>query len=77
MFTDTEIGLMMRHNRQMSTFTRDAQRLVDSKDTQIENLRLALAASRAANRDLKADVGRARLDDILAMRALKARAKAH
>ncbi len=74
MFTDVEIGLMMRHNREMGALTRDAQRLVDRKDSQIRNLQFALAASRAANAGLRADVGQSRLDDMLMIRALKARA---
>lgn len=77
MFTDTEIGLMMRHNREMNTLTRDAQALVDHKDRQIAKLHRALEATRKVNSSLLADVGRSRIDDILAVRALKARSKAH
>lgn len=76
-FTDVEIGLMMRHKREMNGLAGDAQRIIDRQHVQLQNLRFALEAQRAINGDLKADVGRSRIDDILAIRALKKRATAH
>lgn len=77
MFTDVEIGLMMRHQREMKGLTSDAQTLVDRKDRQIAKLHRALESAWLVNSSLLADVGRSRIDDILVVRALKARSKAH
>lgn len=77
MFTDTEAMLMIRHRNDVNAVVSDAQRIVDRQDRQIANLRHALEAARLVNSSLLADVGRSRIDDILAMRALKNRAKAH
>lgn len=47
MFTDTELGMALAHGRQMKSFGRDAQGLVDELDNDITVLRAQLAAVRA------------------------------
>ena len=69
MFTDTEIGLVMRHRREMAAFAQDAQSIVDGKDATIARLQRQLAAERGKNSDLVLDRGRAR-NDILARRLI-------
>lgn len=77
MFTDTEVGMAMAHQRQMRAFGHDAQALVDELDRDIIGLRRQLAAAKAENANLKKSLGDRALDDLAALRALKARAGRH
>lgn len=77
MFTDTEVGLIMRHNREMSSFTADAQRLVDRQDREIAKLRRQLSAAQTDAAELRREKGARAIDELLAIRALKKRRAAH
>lgn len=46
-FTDTEVGMSMAHQRQMRTFRRDVQGLIDEMDDDIVSLRGRLKAALA------------------------------
>ena len=67
MFTDTEIGLMLRHRRQMASFEQDAQAIVDGQDATIARLQRQLAATQRQNSDLVLSRGQAR-NEVLARR---------
>lgn len=74
MFTDTEIGLAIRHGSEMRAFAGEAQTLVSEMDRDIRTLRRKLAAANAEIANLKLDAGRRAIDDLRAIRALKRRA---
>lgn len=77
MFTDTEVGMAMAHSRQMRSFSADAQGLVDEMDRDITVLRRQLAAAKAENARLRAALGNRAMEDLTALRALRARAGKH
>jgi len=77
MFTDNEIGLMMRHSRELNSFANDAQALVDRQDREIARLRRQLSAAQTDAAELRREKGRRAIDELLAIRALKKRRAAH
>lgn len=58
MFTDTEIGLMLKHRRDLAAYAGEAQAIVDSRDNEIARLRRQLAAAQRRTGDLVLSRGR-------------------
>lgn len=71
MFTDTEAMLMIRHRNDVNAVVSDAQRIVGRQDRQIANLRSALHVANTINAQMRTDIGRRAIDDLLAFRAAK------
>lgn len=67
MFTDVEIGLAMRHRRQLAAYAGEAQLIVDAKNDELARVRRALAAAQRQNGDLILERGSAR-NEVLARR---------
>jgi hypothetical protein len=58
MFTDSEIGLAMRHRADVRAVTGHAQGIIDAKHSEVVALQYALAAARRQNADLILERGR-------------------
>lgn len=67
MFSDVEIGLAMKHRRDLAVYAADAQEIVDGKNIEIARLRSALAETHRQNGDLILARGQSR-NEILAKR---------
>lgn len=74
MFTETEIALGMRYTREVDELSRDAQRLIDSKNAEIARLRRQLSAALADNEALRRERAENVIADMHAFRAARKRA---
>ncbi len=71
MFTDSEIGLTIAHDRETAARTRYAQSIINRKDLEIARLRGRLAAAQRTNAELVAEKGQRNQN--LLLRRMRAR----
>ncbi len=75
MFTDTEILTVLACDREVAGITAQAQAIIDRQARQLAALQRQLAQARSTAAGLKADRGREGIEELLAIRALKARTR--